>query len=104
VVCGVEIDEPLIIVQDGAELEVPRWVDAGAGSTSVTLPKYARSYRLPFPERIEDPHPGPEDLVDSLEPEYLIDEWTGEPITLFGGYPIEVRRDRRRKARPQRRD
>ncbi len=84
-------------------------MDVGTGSDHVTLPKYARGFRLPWPERVEDPRPGPAELAEEGEV-HLLDEWSGEEVRLFagrepmGGYPIVVKKDRRRRGRSHRKD
>jgi hypothetical protein len=85
----VEIDERFRTVS-GCTVEVPFWVEAGKKSESVMLPKYPKQVGLPFPDRIPDPRP---------EPEVLVDEASGEPVILFAGdgsgYTIRI--DRRLK-------
>ena len=85
----VEIDERMQLGDEQQVIEVPYWVGVGDGSAHVVLPKHARGYRIPFPELIEDPAPGPD---------VLLDEMTGEPVLLWGR-PIPLRSDRRRRGR-----
>lgn len=92
-VASVEMDERYVIdFETGIELEIPFWAERGKTSTCVVLPDRAREYRMLFTELFADPESAPDpNLFDAPEPRYVLDEWSGEPITLFAG--DEVPRD-----------
>jgi len=96
-VLGVEIDERMT-VEDGDAIEVPFWVMRGKGSDCVVLPKHARECCLPFPELVPDRESEPEDAEVDVEPRYLIDPWTEEPVAIWG-VPVEI--ERRQRSRRQ---
>lgn len=94
-VAQVEMDEKVVIdFEAGVELEVPFWVESGKASTCVVLPDRARMYRLPFPELVPDHRPEHDlDAPDEPDSPYVLDEWSGEPITLFEGEQAAPRID-----------
>lgn len=110
-VCRVRIDERFewLETEDGGKAlaETPHYAELGAPEWPIHLPQAGREHPLPFPERVVDPGPRPEDLADVDDgPEFLVDQWTGRPITLFAGedgegVPVvrEKRTHRGRKAR-----
>lgn len=78
VLLGVHILERTTIV--GEELsEDPYWAEASQEPRSIHLPKRRHEIRWPWMDELEDP-----DAVDPVhDPEYLVDEVSGEEIELF---------------------
>lgn len=79
--CGVEVVE--------SDREVPRWGEIREDGRRrddgkpIRVPPTDRQVRLPLPALVADLRPGPD--PDADEPEYLRDEWSGEPVALFAG-------------------
>lgn len=79
-VLRVELDERFESIS-GCHVEVPFWVLLGKGSDAVVLPRYPREVRMPFPDKLPDRRPAPA---------LLVDEVSGEPVTLLGGYTVRI--------------
>jgi hypothetical protein len=81
-------------------VELPRWGDAEQERdrerrrVPLKIPPRARMQALTFPDRVADP---------ALGPDLLLDESSGAPVTLCGGYPITIdpRLARRPKSKPK---
>jgi hypothetical protein len=74
-------------VQVRRAVELPRWDDAERERdrerrhAPLKLPPRARMHPLTFPEQVMDPAPGPD---------LLLDQTSGAPVTLCGGFPITI--------------